>query len=43
MKSNFDLMDIGKFSLTEIQNMIIYEKDVYRHFLEKKLQDEANK
>ena len=39
-KINFALMQHHKYSLTEIENMIPWEKDVYVALLEKNIEEE---
>ena len=39
-KINFALMQHHKYSLTEIENMIPWEKDVYVTFLEQYIEEE---
>lgn len=38
-KLNFSLMYVHKFSLTEIENMIPYERDVYVTLLEQYIEE----
>jgi hypothetical protein len=46
-KLNFSLMQYHKYSLTEIENMIPWERDIYvallkQHLEEEKLKQQAN-
>jgi len=40
---NFALMQHHKYSLTEIENMIPYERDIYSTMLENYIKDENDK
>ena len=42
-KINFALMQIHKYSLTEIENMIPWERDVYVSLLQQHLEEEKLK
>ena len=42
-KINFSLMQYHKYSLTEIENMIPWERDVYVELLKQHLEEEREK
>jgi len=42
-KLNFALMQYHKYSLTEIENMIPWEREIYTMLLEQHLKDEEEK
>jgi hypothetical protein len=42
-KLNFSLMQYHKYSLTEIENMIPWERDIYVELLKQHLEDEKLK
>jgi len=42
-KLNFSLMQYHKYSLTEIENMMPWERDVYVALLQQHLEDEEQK
>ena len=42
-KTNFALMQYHKYSLTEIENMIPWEREVYTILLEQHLKEEEEK
>ncbi len=42
-KLNFSLMQYHKYSLTEIENMIPFERDIYVELLKQHLEDEKLK
>ena len=42
-KLNFSLMQYHKYSLTEIENMIPWERDVYTEYLKQHLEEEKLK
>jgi len=42
-KINFSLMQYHKYSLTEIENMIPWERDIYVELLKQHLEEEREK
>lgn len=42
-KLNFSLMQYHKYSLTEIENMIPWERDVYVELLKQHIEEEESK
>jgi len=40
---NFSLMQYHKYSLTEIENMIPWERDIYVEFLKQHIEEEEQK
>ena len=42
-KINFDLLQYHKYSLTEIENLIPWERDIYIGLLQQHLEDEKLK
>jgi hypothetical protein len=42
-KLNFSLMQYHKYSLTEIENLIPWERDVYVELLKQHIQEEESK